>query len=248
MKIKEITHSTQKGTREYQEDRYFVAYHNCGVLLAVFDGHGGDEASTYCYGHFSQVFIEAMEEMREPTRALKSSFGIMASVLRQYYSGTTASLVFIPEIGDKAYTAVVGDSPIVVGRTDSSKWFGPDHNVRTNSKEAEAAQRRGGFLSSGYIFKTMHGQGLQMARSLGDYSLTPVVSTEPEINTVGLMPGDYILVATDGLFDPGHRGLVAASKAVTDQIEAGYTAQQLVEHAVVHAPTHDNVTAILARF
>jgi len=247
MKIKEITYASEQGTRDHQEDRYFVSYPACGVLLAVFDGHGGHDTSEYCEREFAGAFIRAMEMAKDPTKAFEESFKVMSSVLRQFYAGSTASLVFIPENENRAYTAVVGDSPIIVGRTDSSKWYGPDHNVRTNPKEAEAAQSRGGFLSGGYVFKNFSGQGLQMTRALGDYSLSPVVSSEPEINTVGLMPGDYILVATDGLFDPSHKDFLATARGVTDQIEAGGMAQQLVDYAL-SVPTRDNVTAILARF
>jgi serine/threonine protein phosphatase PrpC len=93
----------------------------------------------------------------------------------------------------------------------------------------------------------MHSMGLQMARALGDSHLKGVLSTEPDINTVAMGKTGFVLVATDGLFDPTHHGFEKSKAAVLALIKDGADAQYLVDNAVLR-DTNDNVTAILARF
>jgi serine/threonine protein phosphatase PrpC len=144
------------------------------------------------------------------------------------------------------YTAVLGDSPILI-KTETLVWSGPDHNVRTNPAEREAAEARGGYCDGAYLFRNMHSQGLQMARALGDSHLRGVISTEPEINEVPIVGSGFILVATDGLFDPAHRKFEESKRQVLALIKDGADAQFLVGDAI-RRQTHDNATAILARF
>ena len=248
MKIENITESTERGARPYQEDRSFVSHNAYGTLLAVFDGHGGDEASEYCEFRFAAEFINQMSTgsiKRNPEEALRATVAIMAAMLRPYDCGTTASIVFIPEGENVAYTAVLGDSPIIIGSRETGYWFGPDHNVRSNPEEATAAQERGGFIHNGYLLAHFSGPGLQMARALGDSFMGRVLNTEPEMNKIRLDGAKFILVATDGVFDPSHHSTKAYA-TVIDKIEQGEPAEGLTKYAV-ELPTGDNATAILVR-
>lgn len=249
MKIKDLTYASERGQRSYQEDRYFVSNSTYGTLLAVFDGHGGDEASQYCDEHFAGHFLTCIHNTEGNAQvALRDSFSTMAADLKSFRSGTTASLVFLPADQDIVIAAVVGDSPVVIKTTNEkipTYWMGPDHNVRTNPAEAEAAQDRGGFLDYGYVFSSLSGKGLQMGRALGDAELGSVISNEPEIKIVTPDPTGFILVGSDGLFDPSHSDTASFSPLRT-RIEAGHSAMDLVKYAL-NVPTQDNVTAILAR-
>jgi serine/threonine protein phosphatase PrpC len=232
------TVATAKGSRGYQEDAYLAAETKEGYLFGVFDGHGGEEASTYMKRNFLKHF--------NFYKGLEGAFKASAIQLKDYVSGTTASVVFIPKDKDYVVAAVIGDSPIIV-QTPTGIWHSPEHNVRTNVKERDSARARGGSYSGGYIFKSLHGQGLQMSRALGDAELHPVVSSEPELNIVAVAPGGFVLIGTDGLFDPAHHKFEEAAKDVLDLIPSCFSAQTLVDRALA-VPTNDNVTAILIKF
>jgi serine/threonine protein phosphatase PrpC len=237
-KIMNITTATAKGARPYQEDTFINLQISQGTLLGVFDGHGGPEASEWMAKNFDLYF---QYNQRNVEVGLRDTFDACAAALRGYEAGTTASVVFIPTDSTTVYTAVIGDSPIIIDTLDGL-WYGPDHNVRTNPKELEAATARGGYYSGGYICKGS--SGLQMGRALGDAYLALILSTEPEISK--LETRKFILIATDGLFDPAHHNFKEAAEGVLAQIELGANAQSLVDRAVA-LPTHDNVTAILVR-
>jgi serine/threonine protein phosphatase PrpC len=232
-----ITTASAKGQRPYQEDTSINVELPQGRLLGVFDGHGGNEASQFMAENFAGVF--------EETGSFRLAFRIAAQHLKDYEAGTTASVVLIPKDSRTVFTAVIGDSPIII-QTDSGIWYSPDHNVRTNEIERVAAQNRGGYYCGGYIMKGISGPGLQMGRALGDALLAPVLSTVPEVAEITVAPKGFVLIGTDGLFDPGHYGFKDAAKQVIARVNQD-DAQALVDRAV-QLPTGDNVTAILVKF
>ncbi len=241
-----ITKATAQGRRSYQEDRFIVVNKSYGLLVGVFDGHGGDSVSEIAEEEFPILFDENRYTSASPTEALFKTFDQLNSLTKNKVSGSTASVVFMPSQGDEAYVAVLGDSPVVIKQADGSIWTGPDHNVRSNIEEAQAARERGGIISGGYLMETYHGSGLQMARALGDASLSKVLDRTPEISVQSLGAGSFVLVATDGAFDPGHKNTNDAIASVVSLIEADFGAQDIVDRALA-IPTLDNVTAILVR-
>jgi serine/threonine protein phosphatase PrpC len=245
-----ISTATAKGTRPYQEDKYFTLHTKEGLYLhtkeglylGVFDGHGGAECSAFCADVFPSilqrkpVLQDALEELNVETRSM--------------HSGSTASVVFLPKGNTKAHVAVLGDSPVIIKRVDGSIWIAPEHNVRTNKVEAEAAKARGGFVSGGYLFAHYDGSGLQMSRALGDAALDGILLRTPEIFEHELGENSFVLVATDGAVDPAHSSGsygTAPTSPIDDlihAIERGTTAEQIVNNALA-VPTRDNVTALL---
>jgi serine/threonine protein phosphatase PrpC len=141
----------------------------------------------------------------------------------------------------------MGDSPILIKDKDGKINISPDHNIRTNDAERRAAEDRGGFCDGGYLFASFDGMGLQMARALGDSHLNKVLSRLPDVYAVEINENSFVLVGTDGLFDPGHWNFKVEADAVVKLIDEGADAAALVTRAV-NIPTGDNVTAILARF
>jgi serine/threonine protein phosphatase PrpC len=251
-----ITTATAKGQRPYQEDTFIAQFMEQGTLLGVFDGHGGDEASQFMFENFAGLFEEALQFPHSLYEnlyidSLRWAFEQSAAHLKNYDAGTTASVVFIPNDSRKVYTAVIGDSPIIAkiedGRGVPSIWVGPEHNVRTNEAERVAATDRGGFYSGGYICKSKFGPGLQMGRALGDASLFPILSTEPEIAQVTVAPMGFILIGSDGLVDPAHYDFKKEAEQVIARVSQDDDAQALVDRAVL-LETGDNATAILVKF
>jgi serine/threonine protein phosphatase PrpC len=232
-----ISTATAKGARYYQEDRSFVLPTEKGMYLGVFDGHGGSECAEYCANRMPDILAEfpdvflALEALSAETRGM--------------YAGSTASIVFIPKDEYSVHVAVIGDSPVIVKRADGSIWVSPEHNVRTNMAEADAAIARGGFVSGGYLFASFSGVGLQMSRALGDASLDKVLLRTPDMAIVhGCGAGNFVLVCTDGAVDPSHANEAEGIASIVSLVEGGYDAQQIVDRALA-IPTRDNVTALL---
>lgn len=233
-----MTHATHKGQRRYQEDRYVTLRRLVPgeAILAVFDGHGGDECAEYCAANLSKI-VEEVEE-----RPLKKVFRILSDRTRLFHSGCAASIVRIDEEKGTVEVGILGDAPVLV-KPDGSQpvWVAPEHNVRSNTTEAKAAIERGGFVIDGYLRDRALNHGLQLSRALGDTYMDDVLSREPEIFSFTCGSGGYVLVASDGILDPGHNEGSVLNIQDTD------TAESLVADAVA-MPTGDNVTAILVRF
>lgn len=251
LELQAVDSVTAKGLRPYQEDRSFSLTATEGLCFGVFDGHGGNRCSEYLADNFSEAFMTVLESDLEDENIwearLRETFKSLNLATQAYADGSTGSVVFLPWEGDRVYTAVLGDSPIILKQADQSIWVAPEHNVRTNSVEADAARARGGTVSrDGYLYDSYHGQGLQMARAFGDAELARVLSRVPDTSTRVLGTGSWVLVASDGALDPSHANEEEGIKALTEMINAGATAQGIVDRALA-TPTHDNVTALLVR-
>jgi len=243
-----ISAASEKGKRPYQEDSFVVHETPEGWLLAVFDGHGGGEASERCVTIVSEVFdtVRKTVLVANLENIIREVFHVLNTEVEDFIAGTTASLVFIPENGKEAVVGILGDSPVFIQKRDGNLWLSPEHNVRTNDDERHAVQERGGFVSGdGYLFAFNSRCGLQLSRALGDREFSKVLNREPEIFRIPLSDDSFVLVASDGLFDPSHAS--CPSREIGKEIGDGADAAALVERAV-KKPTHDNATAILVQF
>jgi len=251
MQCKSVTSATAKGQRPYQEDRLFTSTMEEGTLIAVFDGHGGDEVSHLASEKLPSIFAAEIAEEGAAGRipdVLRNCVQKLNIMTQSEEPGSTISLAFIPAKGDMVTCAVMGDSPIIIKDADGNINISPDHNVRTNPIEKKAAEARGGYVSGGYLFATYSGMGLQMARALGDSHLDKVLSRVPDVYEVKVNKNSFVIVASDGAFDPGHYDFKKAAQTIVELVERGQEAKELVHRAAVDYPTGDNVTAIIARF
>lgn len=240
------SHSEQ-GARSYQEDRFFTMTGPEGTTIGIADGHGGHWTASQVVKELPGTFQDALgDSPNDPEKAMRIAIAHIVGITSNNNDGCTLSLVFIPLDQSKAYIAILGDSPVIVRDKDGQDSISPEHNVRTNKAERSAAEARGGTCDGYYLFNGWSSQGLQMSRALGDRSLGRVLSREPEIYTVALGPGSFILVGTDGLLDPSHKDHTAAAN-ITKLVAEGASAQMLCNYAV-DIPTEDNVTAILWRY
>lgn len=235
-----------QGHREEQEDRYVISVDENGGLFAIFDGHGGPECAQKAQDYAGDIWRNLSAD--EPETALKDWVKELADITSEFQTeGCTLSAVFIPKDAlNAAYTATLGDSPILVRDEWGIVRTAPDHNIRRNDWELKAALNRGGLYSGGYLHVDPYGPGLQMGRALGDGWMGPVISKEPEINVfnLGQQPGDFVLIGSDGIFDLGVWSIQDEIERVTESIlELGDGAQDI---ALTGDPD-DNATVILLR-
>jgi len=254
-----VSSATHQGPRPYQEDRLVTRSVRTGALsgtlLAVADGHGGDETSSYVAGELSGgLFDRLLEATKSPSEALNRMFQfLIRATLEQnkktgahFESGTTLSVVFIPEELEKAYIGIIGDSPVILAKRDGSVHISPEHNARSNEEERKAAEERGGLFIDGYIHNKSKDFGLQMTRDIGFYAMGEVLGRIPETYELAIGTGDAIIVGSDGLLDPAHQDMIIEAEELAELVLAGADAHELVEDAL-HRETLDNVTAIVFR-
>ena len=250
-----ISAATATGGRAHQEDFYLFddlsmksIKNGQGQLMAVFDGHGGvetaEQVSKAIYGVFGMTLATRHGDINV---ALKDAISRLALMTDSKKAGSTLSVVYIPSGHTIAHVAVIGDSPVIILDKDNKIVVSPDHNVRTNPVELAKAQKKGALYQLGYIMSPLpSGGGLQMSRSLGDKHIAHILDREPEIYSVPLCNKSFIILGTDGLFDPGHHDTAAQVGRVVVLAMNGAGAKELVQDALDRV-TRDNVTAIVWR-
>jgi serine/threonine protein phosphatase PrpC len=262
----DITHSQKNnvsvaiatGGRSHQED-FCLSEHvslegvnnGQGQLMAVLDGHGGSETA----GKVSKALRRAFEIslamcQGDVPAAIKDAVSSLSRITEDNESGSTLSLVYVPEGQETAYVAVIGDSPVIILDKENRIVVSPEHNVRSSPAELERARKRGALYQNGYIMvpagRGVYRGGLQMSRSLGDRNFASILDREPEIYSVPLRGKSLIILGTDGLFDPGHHDTAIQVKRIAVLAMKGAGAKELVQDALDRT-TYDNVTAIVWR-
>jgi len=237
----QVTQAFEQGPREYQEDFFVTKYFDTdlfrGWLLAVMDGHGGDKVAKLCAKEICNLFI--------PQKNLELSLRDICSKLNEltknFVEGSTLSIVLVDENKSIAHVAVIGDSPVVI--YDGKNFnVSPEHNVRTNLNERELATQRGGTYFGGYLYDKEKNYGLQMSRALGDTYLSSILSREPEIYYVS--NPQWLLVSSDGLFDPGHENTKKLIEEIKKHAMKNSNAKDLIEWAKTRG-LNDNATVVV---
>jgi serine/threonine protein phosphatase PrpC len=249
-----LTFHTELGSRDYQEDRFVAetAGETALQILAVMDGHGGFDVAQLAADKLVPVIQESYAEASGPQKNIESVLETAVSKLneatRQADSGSTLSIVAIPEDESKAYVTILGDSPVIISDSNGEIHTSPEHNVRSNFSERENAVTRGAYYDGiGYIGANSSSQKLQMSRVLGDRELDGILDRTPEIYSVELGEDSFVIVATDGVLDPSHRGdLKTQSSWLADTVREGADAETIVLDTIRRGGT-DNATAIVWR-
>ncbi|MDX1535834.1 MAG: PP2C family protein-serine/threonine phosphatase [Candidatus Spechtbacterales bacterium] len=243
-----ISVASNCGSREVNEDRVFtnlVSSEELGTLwtLAVMDGHRGEEAVTEVITNLYPELLKALSNNKgDIEAALTEAFYGLNQLTMSIRAGTTLSCAIISENESKAYVAILGDSPVIVIGEDGIT-LSPEHNVRTNTEEREAAVARGALYEDGFIGLGMN--FIQLSRALGDCDLGRILDRNPEIFTVDLDAGSVMILATDGIWRSRANYDEQAFSLTKNLIWDEYTADDFVQGALKH--TSDNVSVITWR-
>lgn len=140
----DISVATVKGSRLYQEDRWVNACiklrtipHGLGRLLGVMDGHGGISAAEKVANNLEASFVEALRRNHGAVdKALTETVKRLNEITYNDETGTTLSITYIPDDENRAYVAILGDSPVIIQGHDCRIYLGPIHNVRCNPPNA----------------------------------------------------------------------------------------------------------------
>jgi len=248
-----VSAATATGGRSHQEDFYLFddlsmneIKNGHGQMMAVLDGHNGPETAERVFKALYGVFgVSLAMHKGDVAAAMKDAVSKLSWMTESNEAGSTLSIVYIPEGQKTAHVAVIGDSPVIILDKDNKVIVSPDHNVRSNPTELEKAKKKGAFYELGYIMSPLGG-GLQMSRALGDKRISSILDREPDIYSVPLGEKSFIIIGTDGLFDPGHFDTAAQVGRLVVLTMNGAGAKELVQDALDRR-TCDNVTAIVWR-
>lgn len=175
--------------------------------FAIFDGHGGRDAAAFAAEHLHQVLAEKLKTSNA-VKSLKEAFNDTHKMIsdQKIVGGTTAVVALF--IGKKGFIANVGDSRAVLCRDGIPVRVSLDHKPEL-PMETQRIKKLGGtvtttYNSAGQATSRVNGM-LSVSRALGDTTLHPYVSSDPEIHgPVNLDPGaknQFVVLACDGVWD-----------------------------------------------
>eukprot|EP01087_Luapelamoeba_hula_P008937 TRINITY_DN2272_c3_g2_i3.p1 TRINITY_DN2272_c3_g2~~TRINITY_DN2272_c3_g2_i3.p1 ORF type:complete len:334 (+),score=68.12 TRINITY_DN2272_c3_g2_i3:143-1144(+) len=233
-------------------------------FFAVYDGHGGQFASTFASENLYKHLASSNHLASTPTQALHEACDTTDRLYAESHKtassqdGSTACMVLIA--GRKVITANVGDSRAVMCRNGEPLPLSFDHKP-DKKEERQRIEEAGGIVKKGSFFNIPMGPfrvyqgdgvrgGLAVSRALGDtFYKDPskpkeqwLVSGIPEITQETLTPGEdeFILVASDGFWD-------VFTNEVSFTTRDKYTANTYCNYAITHTQhthnTHNTHTA-----
>jgi protein phosphatase len=239
-----VGHAQHIGSRSEQQDRFGVAdADGAGMTAVVADGMGGmahgDKASQSAVDAFvatwsspatdgaSDRLLRSTEAANEAVYSLATSLGAVQEM------GTT--LVAAAFDGAALHWISVGDSAVYLCRAGRLKQLNSFH---TYGRELEALAERG--IIPPEIART-HPEREALTSFLGMDSIR-LVDRSPQ--PVALQEGDWVLLASDGLF----KTLEAAEILAGLRGDVQKACQDLVRRTLdSHAAFQDNVTVVAVR-
>jgi len=244
-----VSYWSERGGRPYQEDRHHEikgSGASDSSLYGVYDGHGGSRAAQYAKDYLLKCIAADAEFEENPAKALfRSFFKIDAEFsakakIQMLADGTTATVAIIHE--GKIFVGNAGDSrAILVKKGGKAKPMSIDHRP-DREDEKERIQKLGGSVVHWGRWRV---EGiLAVSRSIGDVTLQPYITCEPEIIEKQLEPDDeYLVLASDGVYDTMENEDVA-KLVLRNAKDFLNVSKRLCTEAIIMGST-DNVTALV---
>eukprot|EP01062_Namystynia_karyoxenos_P074709 TRINITY_DN71676_c0_g1_i1.p1 TRINITY_DN71676_c0_g1~~TRINITY_DN71676_c0_g1_i1.p1 ORF type:complete len:838 (+),score=204.00 TRINITY_DN71676_c0_g1_i1:343-2514(+) len=208
-----------KGLRAAQEDRLTVlpcpstllndaeraaSVGEGELLAAVFDGHGGCQASAFCARNLLSKTARHPDFLTDPVSALRSAFSechetFVSRAIGVTDAGTTALVALVR--GGELTVANAGDCRAVLASGGAPARQLTSLHLAADPQERAIVEARGGEVL--YYCGTWRVNGmLGVTRSIGDIPCASSVTSEPEISIHTIAPEDeFVILATDGLWD-----------------------------------------------
>ena len=252
-----IVSETEIGGREYR-------------VCAVFDGHGGKQASSYCAKNLLPFLVEEAKRTvsadgsgtNEGAEAALNAVGdaCRAAFARCHRdirgladkAGATATVLVLDAAAGLALCANVGDSLALILDCVHDAFITTSHRLDVNTHEQERvaaagamlgyARRSDGSVSSGPL--RLWPGGLAMGRSLGDADCGDAILPEPAIEIVEICADATILVCSDGVWDGMRLSTVSALARSGRRGSAFALAQSVTRAALERSGLRDDTTCI----
>lgn len=204
-----------QGRRPTMEDESVVGDFENGTILGLFDGHAGREVAIMCSENLLQVFQDEFfrDELNSTPNlpeVLTRTFYKLHSNVTSLYGGSTALVFVLSPNGSDGYNVIVanvGDSRMIIVPSDTTQ---PPTQPTNDHKGTYGPEQQRVIAAGGRIVNSRVGGVLAVTRAIGDKSLTSDgVICEPEISSLTVTRGDFIVVACDGLWDVSSNAEVA---------------------------------------
>lgn len=251
-----VSYWSERGGRPYQEDRYQAIRggdDEATSLYGVFDGHGGSRAAQYCKEHLLQHASKDPRLLKvDPKEVLTNAFfrtdAEFSALARQFgfNDGTTAVAALVSAVeggGRRIHVANAGDSrAVLVQRGGRAVGMSVDHKPNREDEMARIKKLGGKVVHWGQW--RVNGV-LAVSRAIGDVSLQPYVTCEPELYERDVAGGtdEFLVLASDGIFDVLQNDDVAR---LVDVAKSDFVnlARILCNEAIILGSS-DNVTAVV---
>ncbi|CAI8601577.1 unnamed protein product [Vicia faba] len=243
-------YSSFKGKRASMEDFFEAKISEVdGQMVAffgVFDGHGGSQTAEYLRNNLFKNLSSHPDFIKDTKTAIVEAFKqtdidyLNEEKGHQRDAGSTASTAVL--LGDRILVANVGDSRVVASRAGLAVPLSIDHKP-DRSDERRRIEQAGGFVLWAGTWRV--GGVLAVSRAFGDKFLRPYVVADPEIQEEGIEGVDFLIVASDGLWNViSNNEAVSLVQNITD---AEAASKALIKEAYTRGSS-DNITCVVVRF
>ncbi|XP_057490473.1 probable protein phosphatase 2C 11 isoform X2 [Actinidia eriantha] len=214
-------YSSFKGKRSSMEDFYETRIAEVdGQMVAffgVFDGHGGSRTAEYLKNNLFKNLSSHPDFIKDTKSAIVESFRQTDADYLIDEKGQQK------DAGSTASTAVLLGDRLLVANVGDSRVVA--------CRAGSGTWRVGGVLA--------------VSRAFGDKLLKPYVVAEPEIQEEEIDGIDFIIIASDGLWNVlSNEEAVAVVEDITDTEAAS---RKLIEEAYARGSS-DNITCVVVRF
>jgi len=240
----------ERGSRPYLEDTVATKAAEGIMLFGVFDGHGGAKASDYCKSHLLELIAQRLDpRVENTTQAISAAFWQVDeqfSEMARHYGWNDGSTALVVCLRDGwLHIAHCGDTRLVLVRDGSPPYAALTQDHRPdNAREYERIVQLGGTVvhRPGDAARVVPGH-LAVSRSIGDTRAKPIVTADPEVQSM-LVDATWraLVLATDGLWDVVTPALCA--EVCLRSPSAHHAADQLVDLAISMKST-DNVSVMV---
>ncbi|KAK2659367.1 hypothetical protein Ddye_005900 [Dipteronia dyeriana] len=243
-------YSSFKGKRASMEDFYETRISEVdGQMVAffgVFDGHGGSRTAEYLKNNLFKNLSTHPDFIKDTKTAIVEAFRQTDEAYlneekgQQKNAGSTASTAVL--LGNRLLVANVGDSRVVACKAGSAIPLSIDHKPDRDD-ERQRIEEAGGFIIWAGTWRV--GGVLAISRAFGDKLLKPYVVAEPEIQEEEIGGVDFLIIASDGLWNViSNKDAVAIAQEETD---AEAASRKLIKEAYARGSS-DNITCVVVRF
>jgi len=268
--------ATEKGNNDYNEDRFTIfkslPEDPSSAFFAIYDGHGGDKASTYCAKHLHTNVVNHSAYGSNKTQALIEGFketdkGFLKKLED---SGSTANAVLLDLNLKKLYCANTGDSRSVLSSKKKVVPLSEDHKPG-NPIEKKRIEAAGHTVEKEQVL--VRGKRIQIdrvdgevavSRAIGDEEFKDYAKAPAENHAITCVPDvkereinvkdEFIVLACDGLWDVMknqevvdyvYKLLYKDTKDPISDAKLSEVASKLVNYAIKEKESPDNVTAVI---
>ena len=216
-------------------------------VFAIFDGHGGPNVSQYLKNNFCDVLTKIIHEkqnvslidnVKAAIEAIDKDIGKLNDDAKE--CGSTGTIVVIDN--DILYCFNIGDSRCFYIDDQKAVQMTEDHNCK-NELEVNTIKNRGALVFNGRVFGA-----LSLTRAFGDTDFKEFgVICEPFINIISINNINYIVIASDGVWD-----FVDDKKLfkIGSELKKGNSEEfcnNLVDYALKNG-SYDNISCIVLKF